>query len=209
MDWGETQGSGTSFTAMDAGGGGFGDVAELVCEEGPPVVDRGQIAPGRLNGRRDGGLADTIPSVTEQDTMQDVTGHAAMVRWSPRRLAGTGLFVSLAGVAAYMLLIDVPWIRSSGLPTTGLIILGIGLSLSAMRRRPSAGAKILIGLNIGVLVFWHWAFFILAAVPASPRFNELKTAPDFSLVDENGSTVSLVAARAEGPVLLVFYRGFW
>lgn len=34
-------------------------------------------------------------------------------------------------------------------------------------------------------------------------------APDFSLVDQNGKTVSLADARSQGPVVLVFYRGYW
>jgi peroxiredoxin Q/BCP len=33
-------------------------------------------------------------------------------------------------------------------------------------------------------------------------------APDFSLPDQTGATVSL-ADFAERPVVLVFYRGFW
>ncbi len=34
-------------------------------------------------------------------------------------------------------------------------------------------------------------------------------APEFALPDSEGSTVSLAALRAGGPVLLVFYRGWW
>ncbi|MBE7507729.1 MAG: redoxin domain-containing protein [Planctomycetia bacterium] len=49
----------------------------------------------------------------------------------------------------------------------------------------------------------------MAAVPESPKFEGLKTAPDFTLKDENNNAVSLADARARGPVLLVFYRGFW
>lgn len=34
-------------------------------------------------------------------------------------------------------------------------------------------------------------------------------APGFSLVDEQGQQVTLASATANGPVVLVFYRGFW
>jgi len=34
-------------------------------------------------------------------------------------------------------------------------------------------------------------------------------APEFALPASDGSTVSLAALRAGGPVLLVFYRGWW
>lgn len=34
-------------------------------------------------------------------------------------------------------------------------------------------------------------------------------APDFTVTDHRGQTVSLEALRASGPVLLLFYRGHW
>ena len=36
-----------------------------------------------------------------------------------------------------------------------------------------------------------------------------ETAPDFTLVDEEGRKVQLAAARGKMPVVLVFYRGWW
>ncbi|MBX3394986.1 MAG: redoxin domain-containing protein [Phycisphaerae bacterium] len=33
--------------------------------------------------------------------------------------------------------------------------------------------------------------------------------PDFTLPDQDGRQVSLADYRGKGPVLLVFYRGFW
>ena len=35
------------------------------------------------------------------------------------------------------------------------------------------------------------------------------TAPDFSLPDQAGNTTSLAALTARGPLVIVFYRGFW
>jgi cytochrome oxidase Cu insertion factor (SCO1/SenC/PrrC family) len=34
-------------------------------------------------------------------------------------------------------------------------------------------------------------------------------APEFSLEDQNGATVTLASLTANGPAVLVFYRGFW
>jgi cytochrome oxidase Cu insertion factor (SCO1/SenC/PrrC family) len=34
-------------------------------------------------------------------------------------------------------------------------------------------------------------------------------APDFSLPDQRGATTTLAALTANGPAVLVFYRGFW
>ena len=36
-----------------------------------------------------------------------------------------------------------------------------------------------------------------------------ETAPDFTLEDQRGRKVALSEARAKGPVVLVFYRGYW
>ena len=36
-----------------------------------------------------------------------------------------------------------------------------------------------------------------------------ETAPDFTLTDQNGRKHTLSAALAKGPVVLVFYRGYW
>jgi cytochrome oxidase Cu insertion factor (SCO1/SenC/PrrC family) len=34
-------------------------------------------------------------------------------------------------------------------------------------------------------------------------------APDFTLADQSGQSVTLSAARGKSPVVLVFYRGYW
>ncbi len=34
-------------------------------------------------------------------------------------------------------------------------------------------------------------------------------APDFTLTDQNGKSVSLAASKGKSPVVLVFYRGYW
>lgn len=42
---------------------------------------------------------------------------------------------------------------------------------------------------------------------AIPEVGQL--APDFSVVDKDGSPVTLEALRRRGPVVLIFYRGHW
>jgi hypothetical protein len=36
-----------------------------------------------------------------------------------------------------------------------------------------------------------------------------QTAPAFTLPDQDGAALSLAGALAAGPVVLVFYRGYW
>ncbi len=38
---------------------------------------------------------------------------------------------------------------------------------------------------------------------------DFQAAPDFSLKAHTGQTVSLAKLRARGPVMVVFYRGYW
>ena len=48
-------------------------------------------------------------------------------------------------------------------------------------------------------------------VPAirSPPIGVGDVAPDFTLEDQNNNKVTLSDARANVPVVLVFYRGYW
>jgi len=48
-----------------------------------------------------------------------------------------------------------------------------------------------------------WIALALAAVLTTGQ-----QAPDFTLPDQNGKTISLSAARSH-KVVLVFYRGYW
>ena len=57
---------------------------------------------------------------------------------------------------------------------------------------------------------------ILCANSYSPTYGQQngpisigEVAPDFTLEDQNGRTVTLSDARGKSPVVLVFYRGYW
>lgn len=135
------------------------------------------------------------------------TGDATSLwRW----VAVAGFVLCLLSVPAYMSLIDVPLFRSTGIPAFACILLGCGLAFVAARREPRSWVKWIAGLNFLGLAFSLVAFFGIAAVPGPTAVAmELTHAPDFTLKDEKGQTVSLSSAHASGPVLLVFYRGHW
>jgi hypothetical protein len=46
-----------------------------------------------------------------------------------------------------------------------------------------------------------------AGAPKAPKLGDV--APDFEAALVDGGTFSLAQARAAGPVLVMFYRGFW
>lgn len=56
-----------------------------------------------------------------------------------------------------------------------------------------------------------------ATPPQSPKETKSRatpvqigdSAPDFTLTDLNGATVTLSAVRKKRPTVLVFYRGYW
>lgn len=51
------------------------------------------------------------------------------------------------------------------------------------------------------------AYGAYAYAPRAPQLGD--RLPDFALPDARGGTWALRDARAKGPVVLVFYRGFW
>ena len=120
-----------------------------------------------------------------------------------------GLLLVLGGPVAYALLIDQPFMRSTGAPAFALIGAGALLGGLAARRDRRTWVRILGGIDVIALPIAAVLFFALAALPAAPSFAELEIAPDFTLMDHRGQRVSLHEARAVGPVLLVFFRGFW
>ena len=120
-----------------------------------------------------------------------------------------GLLLVLSGPVAYALLIDQPFMRSTGAPAFVLIGAGAFLGGLAARRDRRTSVRILGGIDVFTLPLAVVLFFFLGGLPEAPRFAELDVAPDFTLKDHRGQTVSLHEARAAGPVLLVFFRGFW
>jgi peptidoglycan/LPS O-acetylase OafA/YrhL len=140
---------------------------------------------------------------------QEVAQPATPPRTRRTRVAVVSLVLVLAGPGVYMLLIDVPLLRSSGLPALVLMALGTGLGLFAARSDRRRWVCLLAGLECVLALGFVFVLFGLAVLPESPQFTDLESAPDFTLPDHNGRPVTLSHALRSGPVLLVFYRGHW
>ena len=125
------------------------------------------------------------------------------------RIAVVSLVLVLAGPGVYMLLIDVPVLRSSGLPALVLMVVGTGLGLLAARSDRRRWVCLLAGLECVLVLGFVFMLFGLAVLPESPQFANLASAPDFTLPDHSGRPVTLSQTPQSGPVLLVFYRGHW
>ena len=133
-------------------------------------------------------------------------------RAQPRRsalLAFAGLFLVLSGPVIYQSLIDVPFLRSSGLPLWIMMGGGALLSLWAAMRDRRMWVGMVAGASTVLTLGMVFVFTQLTRVPAAPAALAAERIDDFSVPDENGKTVALAEVRGRGPALLVFYRGFW
>lgn len=70
----------------------------------------------------------------------------------------------------------------------------------APRYKPSASSPRTVDITSN-------AYGAYAAAPNAPEVGDV--AEDFSLPLADGGTFELAQARAAGPVLVMFYRGFW
>lgn len=108
---------------------------------------------------------------------------------------------------------DFPWLNLLVF-TAGFALLGRGLWRA--HSQPAIYHGRISGPALGVLsllvfgLFLSYNFYLSAQLPASkaaPQVGEV--APDFMLPDQDGKLVKLSDSRSAGPVLLVFYRGYW
>ncbi len=142
-----------------------------------------------------------------------------------------GFLISLIALLSYPF-VFVRWPITRDFPWANLLLFGIAAALLLLgirraftgdrpRRSKIAGS---IAATLSVLVF---AFFIFSAfimsrwMPAARGAPQVgQKAPDFSLSDTNGKTVTLselvttpvkgkTAATNPRGVLLIFYRGYW
>jgi hypothetical protein len=131
-------------------------------------------------------------------------------RTAARTVALFGAALVLLGAFTYVPLLDVPWIRSTAAPNLAAMILGTALGiLGAARLRRRWPWILAVGESLMTLLFIG-GIFGLMRLPAAPDALPVRAAaPDFTLPDQDGKPVTLSSFRSRGPVLLVFYRGFW
>lgn len=130
----------------------------------------------------------------------------------PRRgwIALLGLLCALAATPAYILLMDVPYMRATALPTWVCLVAGLALAAHAARADRRGWVRTIAGVNAFLLLGSLVAWFALGRLPQPSAAPAVGSAlPDFTLPDPDGVPVSIADEIAKGPVLLVFYRGFW
>lgn len=140
----------------------------------------------------------------------DLTAKASKTAARPLWPVLLGCAAVIAAPAIYFPLIDNPLVRSTAWPTFLLAGAGAVAGACYARRDERTWVRLLGGSGVALLLLFAGAFFWLAALPAPQAVaGTLEVAKDFTLKDNRGRDVTLSSVYKSGPVLLVFYRGFW
>ena len=138
-----------------------------------------------------------------------------------------GFLVSITAVFTYPF-VFVRWPVTRDFPWANLVLCGIALVLLLVgvrrafapdrRRLSKIVAPIVATAGVLLLALFLFSFFVASRwLPASRGAPQVgQKAPDFSLADTNGKSVSLselrsspINGKAPRGVLLIFYRGYW
>src|SRR5262249_4318317 len=128
------------------------------------------------------------------------------------RLAVLSLAIGIGAFAAYASHLRVVIVRNHPEGYVVAFALATALSVVAVvraksRRWPAWAALVISSL---LLVGGGWFNFVAARVPNTPTALHVgERAPDFTLPDASGRSVSLADYRGKKPVVIVFYRGYW
>lgn len=121
-----------------------------------------------------------------------------------------GMLLVLLGIPVYVLGFSVPFLRATGAATFAVMVLGVVVSLWALRRDRRWRARIAASFSVVLTGASAAMFFLVARLPAADAApGERSIAGDFTLPDEHGKPRALSEFCRSGPVLLVFYRGHW
>lgn len=138
----------------------------------------------------------------------DDTGQPRAGKFPGVILAVAGLISVLLGPFCYVMLLETPFLRNTGLIMWALMFDGLVISVIALAKDSRRSVKIISAVSAALIILSLIGFYGVAALPAT-SLASLETAPDFELLDDAGQRVSLHETLQKGPVLLVFYRGHW
>jgi len=139
----------------------------------------------------------------------------------------SGLLLSLIAFISYFFVFvwlpitrDFPWANLILFAlAVVLLVIGVRRAFTANQtRKAKLVASIVAGFGLTVLGLFLLTFFVfgrrLPPAPGAPQVGQ--KAPDFTLPDSNGKSVSLseltskeLKGRPPRAVLLIFYRGYW
>lgn len=121
------------------------------------------------------------------------------------------MLLSLVALPAFVLLLDVPFLRTSGLVAYGLGLSGLIIAIAYSVRGSGWLRYVAVTVCALSLIFTFVLFnFLFREPPARSGVATLSTAaPLMTLPDQDGRPLALADVVRQGPALLVFYRGHW
>jgi hypothetical protein len=132
------------------------------------------------------------------------------VKLSPGGLVALSLGLAAGGIGAYVLLFPVAAVRNHPEGYVVALALATTLAAVALARARRWFTWLGLGLTVVLLVGSLFFNFVAARVPTVPTALKVgEPAPDFTLSDAAGRSVTLSEFRGKKPVVLVFYRGAW
>jgi hypothetical protein len=129
----------------------------------------------------------------------------------PRRAGGLalgGLALCIAAPFAWAFTLDNAFLRSTGAASWVCLALGIALAVTAARADRRRWVRVSFGVDVAIVAVFAVTYFTFPKLPAA-QSPALERAPDFELTASDGARVHLADELTRGPVLLVFYRGYW
>jgi hypothetical protein len=129
---------------------------------------------------------------------------------SARALGGLALLVAVGTVATFVVSLSLLFVPLP--PALYLGALGLAVGLAAIAAWRSRGWLTVSALAVSMLLLVLAGLFHFVAMrvpPGRPLVAVGQPAPEFTLPDAAGRSVSLSDYRDRKPVVLVFYRGYW
>jgi len=127
--------------------------------------------------------------------------------------------IAIAGFLSYWgYFVRWPFLRDTGLLNLGLLLLALGLSVLGLRRAWPRGLWRRVAGALGVLIstlltglFVAYCYVLSYGLPPTDGVVALgERLPEITLASYDGSPVDLArASEGPGPLVLVFFRGFW
>jgi hypothetical protein len=114
----------------------------------------------------------------------------------------------MASPFAWAVTLDNAFLRSTGIASWACLALGIALGVASIRIDARRWVRVMFGVDVAIVALFAVTYFNFPRLPA-PQSPALERAPDFELTASDGTRVHLADELARGPVLLVFYRGYW
>jgi len=118
------------------------------------------------------------------------------------------LALCLLAFPAWFFTLNVPWLRASAAAAWLLLAVGVLLGWRSARGDRRRWVRAVLGVDVFLALAFAGLFFFATRLPTSTA-SSLERAPEFELESADGTRVKLSERLAQGPALLVFYRGPW